>query len=44
MYFVTPTYFKPMTENFVGWILIGIAGFMIFLGNLIISRIVAIEV
>src|ERR671922_1375468 len=36
MYFVTPTYFKPMTENFVGWILIGIAGFMIFLGNLII--------
>src|SRR5436309_9932023 len=44
MYFVTPTYFKPMTENFVGWILIGVAGFMIFLGNLIISRIVAIEV
>src|SRR5438105_5551278 len=44
MYFVTPTYFKPMTENFVGWILIGIAGFMIFLGNLIIGRIVAIEV
>jgi tight adherence protein B len=44
MYFVTPTYFKPMTENFIGWILIGIAGFMIFLGNLIISRIVAIEV
>jgi tight adherence protein B len=44
MYFVTPSYFKPMTENFVGWILIAVAGFMIFLGNLIISRIVAIEV
>jgi tight adherence protein B len=44
MYFVTPTYFKPMTENFVGWILIGVAAFMIFLGNLIIGRIVAIEV
>src|SRR5918912_147251 len=44
MYFVTPTYFKPMTENFIGWIMIGIAAFMIFLGNLIISRIVAIEV
>lgn len=44
MYFVTPSYFKPMTQNFIGWALIGFAAFMIFLGNLIIGRIVAIEV
>src|ERR1700737_1340482 len=30
MYFVTPGYFTPMFENFVGWILISIGVFMIF--------------
>jgi len=44
MFFVTPTYFQPMFGNVIGWILIVIAGFMIFIGNLIIRRIVAIEV
>lgn len=44
MYFVTPTYFRPMFENFIGWILIAIGCFMIFIGNLIIRRVVAIEV
>jgi tight adherence protein B len=44
MYFVTPGYFKPMFENFIGWVLIAIGLFMIFIGNLIIRRIVAIEV
>jgi tight adherence protein B len=44
MYFVTPTYFRPMFENFVGWVLIAIGIFMIFVGNLIIRRVVAIEV
>jgi tight adherence protein B len=44
MFFVTPTYFQPMFANIVGWILIVIACFMIFIGNLIIRRIVAIEV
>jgi tight adherence protein B len=44
MYFVTPTYFRPMFENFIGWILIAIGAFMIFIGNLIIRRVVAIEV
>jgi len=43
MYFVTPTYFRPMFESFVGWALIGIGVFMIFIGNLIIRRVVAIE-
>jgi tight adherence protein B len=44
MYFVTPTYFRPMFENFVGWVLIAIGVFMIFIGNMIIRRVVAIEV
>ena len=44
LYFVTPQYFKPMTENFIGWIMIGVAAFLIFIGNLIIGRVVAIEV
>ncbi len=44
MYFVTPAYFKPMTENFIGWAMLAFAAFMIFIGNLIIRRVVAIEV
>jgi tight adherence protein B len=44
MYFVTPTYFRPMFQSIVGWILIVIGAFMIFVGNLIIRRVVAIEV
>jgi tight adherence protein B len=44
MYFVTPTYFRPMFENIVGWILLVIGAAMIFVGNLIIRRVVAIEV
>jgi len=44
LYFVTPTYFRPMFENFIGWGLITIAVVMIFVGNLIIRRVVAIEV
>jgi tight adherence protein B len=44
MYFVTPTYFRPMFESIVGWILLVIGGAMIFVGNMIIRRVVAIEV
>jgi tight adherence protein B len=44
MFFVTPTYFGPMFGNIIGWILIVVACFMIFVGNLIIRRIVQIEV
>ncbi len=44
MYFVTPTYFRPMFESFIGYALLAIGAFMIFIGNLIIRRVVAIEV
>jgi hypothetical protein len=33
-----------MFENFIGWVLIAIGVFMIFIGNMIIRRVVAIEV
>src|ERR1700736_5991691 len=44
MYFVTPTYFRPMFESIIGWGLLVLGAFMIFIGNLIIRRVVAIEV
>jgi len=44
MYFATPSYFQPMTQNAIGWIIIAVAAFMIFLGNLVMSRVTAIEV
>jgi tight adherence protein B len=44
MFFVTPTYFRPMFDNFIGWVLIAVGVLMIFFGNLIIRRVVAIEV
>src|SRR3981081_2930630 len=44
IYFVTPTYFRPMFESIYGWAMIVLGGFMIFIGNMIIRRVVAIEV
>src|SRR5260221_33141 len=42
MYFATPTYFKPMTENPVGWIIMGAAVVMIIMGNFVMCRVTAI--
>jgi tight adherence protein B len=44
MFFVTPTYFRPMFDSIIGWAMMGLGLFMIFIGNLIIRRVVAIEV
>jgi tight adherence protein B len=44
MYFVTPAYFVPMTRHPYGIAMIGAAIFLIFVGNLIIRKVVAIEV
>jgi Flp pilus assembly protein TadB len=44
MYFATPTYFKPMTENPIGWIIIGAAIVMIIAGNFVMGKVTAIEV
>src|SRR3989475_5622018 len=43
MYFVTPSYFRPMFENFIGWILLAIGAFMIFLSKQIIHPAVALQ-
>jgi tight adherence protein B len=44
MYFATPTYFKPLTENPVGWVIIGLAIVMILAGNFVMGKVTAIEV
>ena len=44
MYFATPTYFKPMTENPVGWGIIAAAIIMILIGNFVMGKVTAIEV
>ena len=44
MYFVTPQYFKPMTEQFIGIVLLVVAGIFVFLGQLIMGKIATVEV
>lgn len=44
MYFITPSYFVPMTRSAVGWVMLFMAGGLIGIGNAIIRKIVNIEV
>jgi tight adherence protein B len=44
LYLIAPDYFRVMTTEQLGLVLLGIAGVMIFLGNLLIRRIVNIKV
>ena len=44
MYFVTPQYFKPMTEQFIGIVMLAIAGLFVFLGQLIMGKIATVDV
>jgi tight adherence protein B len=43
LYVFVPGYFAPMTSTVVGYILLGIAGFLILVGNLLITRMTALE-
>jgi len=43
LYVFVPGYFQPMTTTFVGYILLGIAGGLILVGNLLIRRMTALE-
>ena len=43
LYVFVPGYYAPMTSTFVGYILIGIAGFLILIGNLLIQRMTQLE-
>ena len=42
LYFVVQDYFRPMVTNPLGWAMLILAGFLLFIGNLIIRRLTAI--
>jgi tight adherence protein B len=44
LFVMTPTYFRPMTQQLLGWAMLVFAGFMILIGNLVIRKIVKIQV
>jgi tight adherence protein B len=43
LYVFVPGYFEPMTTTFIGYILLGIAGGLILVGNLLIRRMTQLE-
>jgi tight adherence protein B len=43
LYIFVPGYFAPMTSTVIGYVLLGIAGFLILVGNLLITRMTALE-
>jgi tight adherence protein B len=42
LYFLVRDYFRPMLVNPIGWAMLAFAGFLLFIGNLIIRRLTAI--
>jgi len=42
LYFIVRDYFRPMLVNPIGWVMLTLAGFLLFVGNLIIRRLTAI--
>jgi tight adherence protein B len=42
LYFLVRDYFQPMLVNPLGWVMLIFAGFLLFIGNLIIRRLTAI--
>jgi tight adherence protein B len=43
LYIFVPGYYSPMTSSWVGYAMLGFAGFMILIGNLLIQRMTALE-
>ena len=43
LYVFVPGYFAPMTSTFVGYVLLGIAGLLILIGNIFIRRMTALQ-
>lgn len=43
LYVFVPGYFAPMTGTLLGYVLLGIAGFLILVGNLLIRRMTALQ-
>ena len=44
LYFISPNYFRPMTESLVGWLMLAAAAILLLIGNLLIRKAVSIEV
>lgn len=42
LYFIVRDYFRPMLVNPIGWVMLVLAGFLLFVGNVIIRRLTAI--
>jgi len=42
LYFIVQDYFRPMLTNPIGWVMLVLAGFLLFVGNVIIRRLTAI--
>jgi tight adherence protein B len=42
LYFLVRDYFRPMLVNPLGWVMLALSGFLLFIGNLIIRRLTAI--
>jgi tight adherence protein B len=43
LYVFVPGYYAPMTSTWIGYVMLGFAGFMVLIGNLIIQRMTALE-
>jgi len=43
LYIFVPGYFAPMTSTVIGYVLLGVAGFLILVGNILITRMTALE-
>jgi tight adherence protein B len=43
LYVFVPGYFAPMTSTLVGYVLLGVAGLLILIGNVLIRRMTALE-
>ncbi len=43
LYVFVPGYFAPMTSTLIGYILLGVAGFLILIGNVLITRMTQLE-
>jgi tight adherence protein B len=44
LYFISPNYFRPMTESLAGWLMLAAAAILLMIGNLLIRKAVSIEV
>jgi tight adherence protein B len=43
LYVFVPGYFAPMTSTFIGYVLLGIAGLLILIGNVLIQRMTTLD-